>query len=160
MNDDIISRSALKKVINEYIDEDSELDNEGNHCEKWCAMKEAEMAIDDAQPIETTIENLISTLSVESLKATTWFKVETPSGDAVRFRREKTGHWLYRHYNWWCSECGEQPKTMGYVGTADFMFDEFKFCNHCGAKMIGVEKLEFFERIPNVLEDREAHNND
>lgn len=62
----------------------------------------------------------------------------------------------YRHYNWWCSECGEQPKTMGYVGTADFMFDEFKFCNHCGAKMIGVEKLEFFDRRLNDLEDRET----
>lgn len=143
MDQDIISRKALKKVINEYIDEYSDLDDEGNHCEKWCAMKEAEMAIDNAQPIETTIEDLISALSVEELKSTTWFKVETPAGEEVSFRREKTGHWLYRHYNWWCSECGESPKTMGYVGTPTFMNDEFRFCNHCGAKMTGCEKLEF-----------------
>lgn len=48
-----------------------------------------------------------------------------------------TGEWIYRNYNWWCSVCGEQPKTMGYVGTALFMHNEFKFCNHCGAKMTG-----------------------
>ena len=47
----------------------------------------------------------------------------------------KTGHWIYKDYNWWCSECNETPKTMGYVGTADFMTEHFKFCNHCGAKM-------------------------
>ena len=47
----------------------------------------------------------------------------------------KTGHWIYDSYNWRCSECNETPKTMGYVGTADFMTKHFKFCNHCGAKM-------------------------
>lgn len=50
--------------------------------------------VDNAPPIETTIENLISTLSVEELKATTRFKVDTPSGEAVSFRREKTGEWI------------------------------------------------------------------
>lgn len=100
---DLINRSALKAVISEYIDEYSDLDNQGYHCEKWCAMKEAEMAIDNAPTVED----------------------------------RPTGKWIYRNYNWWCSECGEQPKTMGYVGTAKFMQNEFKFCNHCGAKMIG-----------------------
>lgn len=52
MSDDLISRSALKAVINEYIDEYSDLDNQGYHCEKWCAMKEAEMAIDNAPTVE------------------------------------------------------------------------------------------------------------
>lgn len=47
----------------------------------------------------------------------------------------KIGHWVYDNYNWRCSECNETPKTMGYVGTADFMSEHFKFCNHCGAKM-------------------------
>ncbi len=47
----------------------------------------------------------------------------------------KTGHWIYENYNWRCSECNEAPKTLGYVGTADFMTEHFKFCNHCGAKM-------------------------
>ena len=52
----------------------------------------------------------------------------------------KTGHWIYKNFNWWCSECNETPKTMGYVGTADFMTEHFKFCNHCGAKMGGATK--------------------
>ena len=50
----------------------------------------------------------------------------------------KTGHWIYdkRIENWKCSECGCSPKTIGYVGRAEFMREHFKFCNHCGAKMI------------------------
>lgn len=48
----------------------------------------------------------------------------------------KTGYWIYENYNWRCSECNEAPKTLGYVGTADFMAEHFKFCNHCGARMI------------------------
>lgn len=47
----------------------------------------------------------------------------------------KTGHWIFDNFNWRCSECNETPKTLGYVGTADFMTEHFKFCNHCGARM-------------------------
>lgn len=49
----------------------------------------------------------------------------------------KTEHWIYDKTleNWRCSKCNETPKTMGYVGTADFMAEQFKFCNHCGARM-------------------------
>lgn len=54
----------------------------------------------------------------------------------------KTGHWIYDNYNWRCSECNETPKTLGYVGTADFMTEHFKFCNHCGARMIGSQESE------------------
>lgn len=54
----------------------------------------------------------------------------------------KTGHWVYENFNWRCSECNETPKTMGYVGTADFMTEHFKFCNHCGAKMINPQESE------------------
>lgn len=51
--------------------------------------------------------------------------------------KEKTGRWIYdkKIENWRCSECNEIPRTMGYVGTADFMAEHFNFCNHCGAKM-------------------------
>lgn len=47
------------------------------------------------------------------------------------------GKWIYDKtiQNWRCSECDETPKTIGYVGTADFMAEHFRFCNHCGAKM-------------------------
>ena len=50
---------------------------------------------------------------------------------------QKSGKWIYDETleNWRCSKCNETPKTMGYVGTADFMAEHFKFCNHCGAKM-------------------------
>ena len=57
-------------------------------------------------------------------------------GQSVPYE-EKTGHWIYRNNCWHCSECGESCKTIGYTGTAKFMNDEFKFCNHCGAKMTG-----------------------
>lgn len=50
---------------------------------------------------------------------------------------QKMGHWIYDNIanNWRCDKCGETPKTMGYVGTADFMAKHFKYCNHCGTKM-------------------------
>ena len=54
----------------------------------------------------------------------------------------KTGHWIYDNFIWRCSECNETPKTMGYVGTADFMTEHFKFCNHCGARMIEPQESE------------------
>jgi DNA-directed RNA polymerase subunit RPC12/RpoP len=103
--------------------------------------------VDNAPTIETTIENLISTLSVEELKATTQFKVDTPSGEAVSFRREKTGHWikedeqnlcgLYR-----CSECGRRVEDLTddikiHAGCEDYTIaDIYPYC-HCGSKMTG-----------------------
>lgn len=47
------------------------------------------------------------------------------------------GKWIYDKtiQNWRCSECNETPKTLGFVGTADFMVEHFRFCNHCGAEM-------------------------
>lgn len=56
----------------------------------------------------------------------------------------KTGHWIYDNIanNWRCDKCGETPKTMGYVGTADFMSEHFRFCNHCGARMIEPQESE------------------
>ena len=53
----------------------------------------------------------------------------------------KVGKWIYdkASQNWRCSECNETPKTMGYVGTADFMAEHFRFCNHCGIEMVGAE---------------------
>lgn len=49
----------------------------------------------------------------------------------------KKGKWIYDKtiQNWRCSECNETPKTLGFVGTADFMVEHFRFCNHCGAEM-------------------------
>lgn len=52
------------------------------------------------------------------------------------------GEWVYDNKlnNWKCSECRETPKTIGYVGTRDFMNEHFKYCNHCGADMKGGAK--------------------
>ncbi len=49
------------------------------------------------------------------------------------------GEWKYDNtiQNWRCSKCNETPKTLGYVGTKEFMTEHFKFCNHCGADMRG-----------------------
>jgi hypothetical protein len=56
----------------------------------------------------------------------------------------KTGHWFYDKSieNWRCSECEETPKTVGYCGSANFMVEHFKFCNHCGAKMVEPQESE------------------
>ena len=61
--------------------------------------------------------------------------------------QEKTGHWIYDNIasNWRCDKCGETPKTMGYVGTADFMAEHFKFCNHCGCRMVDTQESEVQE---------------
>jgi hypothetical protein len=65
--------------------------------------------------------------------------------------KPKTGRWFYDKSieNWRCSECKETPKTMGYCGSANFMVEHFKFCNHCGAKM---ESEDFYENLQK-LED-------
>lgn len=58
--------------------------------------------------------------------------------------QSKIGRWIYDKNieNWRCSECGETPKTRGYCGSAVFMEEHFKYCNHCGAKMTEVEDEE------------------
>ena len=63
--------------------------------------------------------------------------VSLASINALPSVTQKSGKWIYDETleNWRCSKCNETPKTMGYVGTADFMAEHFKFCNHCGAKM-------------------------
>lgn len=51
------------------------------------------------------------------------------------------GEWKYDKtiQNWRCSKCYETPKTLGFIGTKEFMTEHFKFCNHCGADMRGEE---------------------
>lgn len=58
--------------------------------------------------------------------------------------KPKTGHWFYDKSidNWRCSECNETPKTMGYCGSANFMAKHFKFCNHCGVRMVEPQESE------------------
>jgi hypothetical protein len=59
-------------------------------------------------------------------------------------KQAKVGHWIYdkRIENWKCSECGCSPKTIGYVGRVEFMREHFKFCNHCGCRMVEPQAQE------------------
>jgi hypothetical protein len=57
---DLINRQGTIDRINEYIEEYSEIDSDGNHSEKWCAMQEAKMTIKNmpsAQPEAKTNAN-------------------------------------------------------------------------------------------------------
>ena len=47
----LIDADALMLIIKDYIDEYSDVDTEGYHNLKWCAMKESEMAIEDAPTV-------------------------------------------------------------------------------------------------------------
>ncbi len=70
-------------------------------------------------------------------------KMQEPCEDVIS-KQPKMGRWIYDKNieNWRCSECGETPKTLGYCGTADFMAEHFKYCNHCGAKIIKSQESE------------------
>ena len=49
---DLISRQDTIDRINEYIEEYSEIDSDGNHSEKWCAMQEAKMTIENMPSVQ------------------------------------------------------------------------------------------------------------
>ncbi len=49
---DTISRSAAIAEIEEYIEEYSELDRNGLHILKWCAMEEAKMVLEKAPDVD------------------------------------------------------------------------------------------------------------
>lgn len=53
--DGYIKREPLMLQILDYIDEYAGIDDEGLHSEKWCAMMESKMAIED-QPAADVIE--------------------------------------------------------------------------------------------------------
>lgn len=54
----LIDADALMLGIQEYIDEYGwDVDEHGFHSEKWCAMKETEMAINDAPTVITADED-------------------------------------------------------------------------------------------------------
>ena len=94
---------------------------------------------------EEWIKTLFATM-VKQLPSVTQ-KSESVTEFADRCRecgKMRKGHWIYDETieNWRCSKCNETPKTMGYVGTADFMAEHFKFCNHCGRRMVEPQESE------------------
>lgn len=52
----LIDADALMLKIKDYIEEYDDLDENGYHNLKWCAMKEVEMAIEDAPTIISSAE--------------------------------------------------------------------------------------------------------
>lgn len=92
------------------------LDQEIEHCEKVVSKKWVSGCIECVSEHEQLAE---------------WLK------ELKAYKERHEGEWIYDELlnNWKCSECGETPKTIGYVGNTDFMKEHFKFCNHCGAKM-------------------------
>lgn len=62
--------------------------------------------------------------------------------NAPTIEERPTGEWIYdeKLCNWKCSNCSETPKTIGYVGSSEFMIEHFKYCNHCGSEMKGTEE--------------------
>ena len=56
-----------------------------------------------------------------------------------RFVSKEECRWVYdkRYQNWVCPKCGVSVSTSGFVGNEDFMREHFKFCNHCGEKLVG-----------------------
>jgi hypothetical protein len=140
MNDDLISRKALINAKPEFMNEKIVRDTKYQtskvriYAKAWNACNSYWLdTIKIAPVVETTIENLISTLSVEELKATTRFKVDTPSGEAISFRREKTGHWIDHSEDEGYVECPFCHELTNCNGNKE----ELHYCWHCGAKMTG-----------------------
>lgn len=90
MNNDLISRSALKESIRKRL---------GVSSLKYLTEQEKVIVdeIDNAPPIETTIEDVMSMLSEDSLEATECFKVDTPSGKEFIFEKRRQ-RMNYCHY--------------------------------------------------------------
>ena len=60
---DMISRQSALQAINEYLDEYSGLDEEGYHGEKWCAMAEAKMVIENLPSAQPDTDRIYAALS-------------------------------------------------------------------------------------------------
>lgn len=114
--------------------------HEEKGCTKW------DCVFDEREPKTEPCKDCISRQAVDNLSRDLVHATRDKADFLCKFweglnalppvtPQPKTGHWIYKNYNWHCSECDETPKTLGYVGNADFMKEHFKFCNHCGIKM-------------------------
>ena len=89
---DLISRQDTIDRINEYIEEYSEIDSDGNHSEKWCAMQEAKMTIKNmpsAQPENKEID--YQDCSNAMLKM--WIDNVVTDGEYNRIMDKLNAHW-------------------------------------------------------------------
>ena len=112
MTDDLISGQAAIDAIEDYLDEYSGLDEEGYHGEKWCAMAEARMVI----------ENLPS--AQPKRKTGKWNGYNADNPDWLR----DDGSPVFLT----CSECYGMVMNNGSA--------HWNFCPNCGADMRGGQK--------------------
>lgn len=138
---------CLRVLIDEALCEECPLyDKTGtNYCGKDCVrlvIKALEQqTCGDAVSREAVLGLFADNADAVRPYSKTWEEVKAlPSVNP----QSNVGHWIYDDTtnNWRCDKCGETPKTMGYVGTDKFMAEHFKFCNHCGAKMVEPQESE------------------
>ena len=90
--DDSISRQAAIDAIEDYLDEYSGLDEEGYHGEKWCAMAEAKMVIENLPPAQPEPSDAVYRLYKRAYEAGQRNAQPEP------------------HYDEWCTDCKEYDK--------------------------------------------------
>lgn len=133
MNDDLISREALKNEL-DNIKQTEYAVKDHQPLFEYVELPDLIKVIDNAPSIETTLKDVISMLSEDSLEATEWLKVDTPSGEEVIFEKRNTGWWLPKKCNlyWYrqfaCSKCENEIVCRNVPN----------YCEKCGAKMKGI----------------------
>lgn len=139
MNNDLISRSALKKALKSNCDVCN--DKNTNWCEHCCPQNDFEDLIDNAPTVDysrPSIEEIIGNMTDEELEYTTEVTVTTPKGKVVKFYPERPqGEWKFvfddkvnNRFIYKCSECGREVS----VYSSDALIPVYPFC-HCGADM-------------------------
>jgi hypothetical protein len=92
---DLISRQGTIDRINEYIEEYSEIDSDGNHSEKWCAMQEAKMIIENMPPAQPEQHEIgYSECANSMLKM--WIDNVLTDGEYNRIMDKLNAHWAER----------------------------------------------------------------
>ena len=107
--------------------------------------------IANGTPINSSTDCVSRQASIDVVEK--WFKLIKLNGDiccdGIRSLPSVTperprGKWIYKHNNWFCSNCGFSPfKGTGYVPSKDAMKSRWLFCNLCGADMSGKQALKY-----------------
>lgn len=161
---DCISRERTLNAIAEYLEEYNETDQDGNYDPKWCAMKEAELLVNDMPSVQSDKGDCIS--KAETLEAlNTWDKfacianeqlvpmreLDNPEhyvpyikyGDAYNcvmnmpsvHPERKKGKWIDMGDFEQCSVCGCTQLKEFQSYYGKTLWVKSKFCPGCGAEL-------------------------
>ena len=128
MNNDLISREALKKALKSNCDLCH--DKNTNWCEHCCPLKDFEDLIDNAPTVDITEEQ-----AIDKLHKTGWL----PMHDKEMTERPQ-GEWITRHklnsfgqdvVCFECNKCGEYKVPLYHL----LITEPLKVCPNCGANM-------------------------